>query len=64
MDATSQREIDRALIELDERRTRRTSARTRCWGVSLAVARAAAVSLGVPLFRYLGGPSAATLRCR
>ena len=33
----------------------------RMLGVSLAVARAAATSLGLPLFRYLGGPSAATL---
>jgi enolase len=61
MDATSQREIDRALVELDGTPNKANLGANALLGVSLAVARAAAVSLGVPLYRYLGGPSAATL---
>jgi enolase len=61
MDATSQREIDRAIIELDGTPNKANLGANALLGVSLAVARAAAVSLGVPLYRYLGGPSAATL---
>jgi enolase len=61
MDATAQREIDRAIIELDGTPNKANLGANALLGVSLAVARAAAVSLGVPLFRYLGGPSAATL---
>ena len=61
MDATAQREIDRTLIELDGTPNKANLGANALLGVSLAVARAAAVSLGVPLYRYLGGPSAATL---
>jgi enolase len=61
LDATAQREIDRALIELDGTPNKANLGANALLGVSLAVARAAAVSLGVPLYRYLGGPSAATL---
>ncbi len=61
MEVTAQREIDRALIELDGTPNKANLGANALLGVSLAVARAAAVSLGVPLFRYLGGPSAATL---
>ena len=61
MDVTSQREIDRSLIELDGTANKAHFGANALLGVSLAVARAAAVSLGVPLYRYLGGPSAATL---
>jgi len=61
MEATSQREIDAMLIELDGTPNKANLGANALLGVSLAVARAAAVSLGVPLFRYLGGPSAATL---
>jgi len=61
MDATAQREIDAALIELDGSPNKANLGANALLGVSLAVARAAAVSIGVPLFRYLGGPSAATL---
>jgi enolase len=61
LDATSQREIDAALIELDGTPNKANLGANALLGVSLAVARAAAVSLGVPLYRYLGGPSAATL---
>ncbi len=61
LDATAQREIDRNLIELDGTPNKSTYGANAILGVSLAVARAAATSLGLPLFRYLGGPSAATL---
>ncbi len=61
MDATNQREIDRALIELDGTPNKANLGANALLGVSLAIARAAAVSVGVPLYRYLGGPSAATL---
>ncbi len=61
LDATAQREIDRNLIELDGTPNKSNYGANAILGVSLAVARAAATSLGLPLFRYLGGPSAATL---
>jgi len=61
LDATSQREIDARLIELDGTPNKSNLGANAILGVSLAVARAAAVSLSLPLFRYLGGPSAATL---
>ncbi|HTD32762.1 MAG TPA: phosphopyruvate hydratase, partial [Candidatus Elarobacter sp.] len=61
MDATNQREIDRALIELDGTPNKANLGANALLGVSLAIARAAAVSVGVPLYRYLGGPAAATL---
>jgi enolase len=60
-DATSQREIDEKLIELDGTPNKGNFGANAILGVSIAVARAAASSVGVPLFRYLGGPSAATL---
>jgi enolase len=60
-DATAQRELDRALIDLDGTPNKANLGANALLGVSLATARAAAASLGLPLFRYLGGPSAATL---
>ena len=61
LDATAQREIDQRLIELDSTANKSSLGANAMLGVSLAVARAAASSLALPLFRYLGGPSAATL---
>jgi enolase len=61
LDATAQREIDRKLIELDGSPNKAQLGANALLGVSLAVARAAAASLSLPLFRYLGGPGAATL---
>ena len=61
LDATAQREVDRKLIELDGSANKAQLGANAILGVSLAVARAAAVSLSLPLFRYLGGPAAATL---
>ncbi|MEO6913668.1 MAG: phosphopyruvate hydratase, partial [Candidatus Baltobacteraceae bacterium] len=60
-DATAQREIDQRLIELDGSANKANCGANALLGISLATARAAAASLSIPLFRYLGGPSAATL---
>lgn len=61
LDVTSQREIDERMIELDGTENKSRLGANALLGVSLAVAKAAAASLSLPLFRYLGGPSAATL---
>jgi enolase len=61
LDATAQREIDEKLIELDGTPNKSYYGANALLGVSLATARAAASSVGLPLFRYLGGPSASTL---
>jgi enolase len=61
LDATAQREVDMAMIELDGTPNKANLGANALLGVSSAVARAAAMSLGVPLYRYLGGPSASTL---
>ena len=61
LDATAQREIDAKLVELDGTPNKSSLGANAILGVSLAVARAAAASLSMPLFRYLGGPAAATL---
>jgi enolase len=61
LDATSQREVDQAMIELDGTSNKENLGANALLGVSLAVARAAAASLAIPLYRYLGGPSAGTL---
>jgi len=61
LDATAQREIDQKLIELDTTANKSKLGANALLGVSLGVARAAASAFSQPLFRYLGGPSAATL---
>ncbi len=61
LDATAQRAVDSTLLELDGTPNKGNLGANAILGVSLAVARAAASSLSLPLFRYLGGPSAATL---
>ncbi|MFW6597312.1 phosphopyruvate hydratase [Propionibacteriaceae bacterium Y2011] len=60
-DATEQRLIDKAMIELDGTDNKANFGANAVLGVSLAVARAAADSLDQPLYAYLGGPNAATL---
>lgn len=57
-DASNQRRIDQALIDLDGTENKRKLGANAILGVSLAVARASANSLGVPLFRYIGGTNA------
>jgi enolase len=55
MDALNQREIDRVITELDGTANKGRLGANAILGVSLAVAKAAAASLGLPLYRYLGG---------
>jgi enolase len=57
-DPSEQRLIDQALIELDGTPDKSRLGANAVLGVSLAVARAAAESAGLPLFRYVGGPNA------
>jgi enolase len=57
-DATGQRQIDALLVELDGTPNKRRLGANALLGVSLAVAKAAAQSVGLPLYRYLGGPQA------
>jgi enolase len=61
MDAIAQVEIDRALIELDGTPNKERLGANSILAVSMAVARAAAADVGLPLYRYLGGPMARTL---
>ncbi len=60
-DATEQRIVDQALVDLDGTPDKSRLGANALLGVSLAVARAAADSCGLPLFRYLGGPNAHVL---
>jgi enolase len=57
-EASEQRLIDQQLIDLDGTPDKSRLGANAILGVSLAVARAAADSAGLPLFRYVGGPSA------
>ncbi|MCW2499179.1 MAG: enolase [Frankiales bacterium] len=61
MEASEQRLIDQALIDLDGTPDKSRFGANAILGVSLAVARAAAESHGLPLFRYVGGPNAHVL---
>ncbi|MCO5191185.1 MAG: phosphopyruvate hydratase, partial [Anaerolineae bacterium] len=54
-DATEQVAIDHMLVELDGTENKSRLGANAILGVSLAVARAASVSVGLPLYRYLGG---------
>ena len=58
MDASFQRTLDQAMIELDGTDNKGALGANAILGVSLAVAHAAAESAGLPLYRYLGGPTA------
>jgi len=61
MDASNQVAIDRKLIALDGTKTKSKLGANAMLGVSLAVARAAADALDMPLYRYIGGTNAKTL---
>ena len=61
MDALDQVEIDRTMIELDGTENKGKLGANAILGVSLAVAKAAADELGMPLYRYIGGSNAKTL---
>lgn len=61
MDARDQVGIDLTMLELDGTETKGRLGANAILGVSLAVAKAAAVSCNLPLYRYLGGTNARTL---
>lgn len=61
MDALEQVEIDRTMIEIDGTENKGKLGANAILGVSLAVAKAAADELGIPLYRYIGGTNAKTL---
>jgi enolase len=60
-DAADQSAIDKILIELDGTDDKSKLGANAMLGVSLACARAASNAVGLPLYRYLGGPLARTL---
>jgi len=59
--ATEQASIDAAMIALDGTSTKKNLGANAILGVSMAVAKAAASQLGLPLYKYLGGPNAKVL---
>jgi enolase len=61
MDALQQVKIDRQMIELDGSLNKANLGANAILGVSLAVARAAAAALNLPLYRYIGGVNAREL---
>ncbi len=63
MDVRDQREIDMAMLELDGTPNKSRLGANAMLGVSLAVAHAASDSLGISLYRYLGGANSFTLPC-
>ena len=58
LDATDQRLVDQTMIDLDGTPNKARLGANAILGVSLAVAKAAAVSANLPLYRYIGGPNA------
>lgn len=60
-DASNQRRIDQMMIEMDGTKTKSNLGANAMLGVSLAVAKAAADALGMPLYRYIGGTNAHVL---
>ncbi|MGO2023323.1 MAG: phosphopyruvate hydratase [Brachybacterium tyrofermentans] len=58
MDVQEQRAIDQVMLDLDGTTNKGALGANAILGVSLAVARAAADSAGVPLYQYVGGPNA------
>ena len=61
MDAEAQAQIDRTMIALDGTPNKSRLGANAVLGVSLAVAKAAAISRGLPLYRYVGGTAARLL---
>jgi len=61
MDATDQSRIDRTMIELDGTTNKSRLGANALLGVSLAVARVAALASDLPLYRYIGGMTATVL---
>ena len=58
MDAIFQREIDETMIELDGTENKSKLGANAILGVSLSVAKASAIALGLPLYKYIGGVNA------
>jgi len=61
MEATDQRAVDEAMIALDGTPNKSRLGANAILGVSMAVAKAAAISADLPLYRYLGGADAKVL---
>src|SRR5204863_7572774 len=61
MDAEAQDKIDETMIALDGTPNKARLGANAILGVSLAVAKAAAIANGLPLYRYIGGTAARTL---
>ncbi|MGH2535496.1 MAG: phosphopyruvate hydratase [Thermomicrobiales bacterium] len=61
IDALRQRDVDRIMCDLDGTSNKGRLGANAILGVSLAVARAAANAVGLPLYAYLGGPNARVL---
>ncbi|MDZ5448437.1 MULTISPECIES: phosphopyruvate hydratase [Labrys] len=61
LDAEDQIQVDQAMIDLDGTPNKSRLGANAILGVSLAVAKAAAQSAGLPLWRYVGGPAARVL---
>ena len=61
MNVFEQREIDQAMIRLDGTEDKSDLGANAILGVSLAVAKASATALGIPLYQYLGGMNARKL---
>ena len=61
MDAEDQRILDHAMIALDGTANKAKLGANAILGVSLAIAKAAADTSGLPLYRYVGGPNASVL---
>ena len=60
-DATDQVGIDKLMLQVDGTKTKSKLGANAILGASLAVAKAAAAQLGVPLYKYVGGPNAKVL---
>ncbi len=61
VDAQDQVGIDRAMIKLDSTKNKNKLGANAILGVSMAVAKASAIALNQPLYRYIGGPNAKVL---
>src|SRR6476661_7416650 len=57
-DASDQVALDKAMLELDGTPTKSKLGANAILGASLAAAKAAATALGLPLYKYVGGPNA------
>ncbi len=60
-DAADQVGIDNAMREIDGTKTKAKCGANAILGVSLAVAKAAAATMGIPFYKYIGGPNAKVL---